>query len=172
MANENEQTKPVEEQQTPPAPQAKASVDEFLEAAKQVKEGSVPKEDYEKAQEEIQKLTKFILDGKELPADKKAPTPSIAELQKIRHNPDATNLEVVSASLGIREQIIKQKGVDPFAMLDGEAEGGKKVAKALQEIVDEADGDSKKFNFLFEQALAEDDSKLMAALRKKRNAQI
>ena len=166
MANENE-TKTVEEQK-PSSPTPNASVDTFLEAAKQVKEGSVSKEEFEKVLEDNKKLTQFILEGKELPNnDKEAPTPTIAELQKIRSNPDATNLDYVSASLGIREIYIKEKGIDPFALKDEERDSAERVAKKLQELVKEADGDPKKFNFLLESNMADDDPTFIAALKKR-----
>lgn len=166
MANENE--KVTVEEQKPASQTPEKSVDTFLKAAKEVKEGSVSKEQYESLLEDNKKLTQFILEGKELPAiDKEAPTPSIAELQKIRTNPDATNLEYVSACLGIRKQLIKEKGIDPFALKDEERESAERTANALQELVDQADGDPKKFNFLLESNMANDDPTFIAALKKR-----
>lgn len=169
MANENEK-KSVEEKEalTPPA-EEKSGVDTFLEAAKKVKEGTVSRDEYEKLQADNKKLMDFILEGKELPSDDKSESiPSIAELQKIRHNPNSTNLEYVKASLGIRKHIIEEKGFDPFASKEGEEESARRVADALQKMVDEADGDPKKFNFLLESKVAEDDPALAAALRKRK----
>lgn len=169
MANENEK-KPVEEKETltPPA-EEKSGVDTFLEAAKKVKEGSVSKEEFEKLQADNKKLMDFILEGKELPSDDKSePIPTIAELQKIRRNPNSTNLEYVKASLGIRKHIIEEKGFDPFASKEGEEESARRVADALQKMVDEAGDDPKKFNFLLESRVAEDDPALAAALRKRK----
>ena len=167
--NENEK-KPVEaeEKLTPPADEE--GVDTFLKAAKKLKEDSVSKEEFEKVKSENQKLLDFIMEGKELPQidDKSNSIPSIAELQKIRHNPDATNLDYVKASLELREHFIKEKGLDPFASKDEEIESAKRTAEYLQKMVDEAAGDPKKFNFLLESKIAEDDPALAAALKKRR----
>ena len=167
MANENENKTP--EQVTPPE-KKEAPIDTFLEAAKKVKEDKVDRKELEEANEKIEKLTQFILDGKDLPEDNSKPTPSIAELQKIRHDPNSTNLQIVDATLGIREHIIKEKGYDPFALKEGEEEFGEKVAKSLKKMVEDSKGDPKTFNFLLEKGIAEDDSALMNALRKQRNS--
>ena len=173
MANENE-NKSVEEKVTPPAEEKKDSVDEFLEAAKKAREkgeNSVSRDEFDELKNQNKKLMDFILEGGDLPdGGKKPQIPDIAELQKVRHNPDVTNLDIVSASLGLREQIIATKGYDPFALKEEEAGDGKKVAEALQKIVDESKGDPKTFNYLLERSIAEDDSALMNALKKRRKA--
>lgn len=169
MTNENENKTTVEEQtQTPPAT---PEVDKFLEAAKKVREDSVSKEEFEKVKAERDKMLEFVLDGKEIQNEnKEVSTPDIAELQRIRHDPDSTNLDIVKASLGIRDYYLEKKGVDLFVSEKDNQEAGERVAARLQEIVKQSDNDPKTFNFLFEQALAEDDSALKTALAKKRRA--
>ena len=169
MTNENEKL-PVEEQATQPQAASTNSVDEFLEAAKQVREGSVSREEYNEIVEANKKLRDFILEGKELPEEGKESTPSIAELQKIRHNPDATNLEIAKASLGIRDIYLQEKGIDLFALKPEEAEFGKKTAEVFKRLVKEANGNPKTFNFLLDQELANDDSALINAIRKRKSA--
>ena len=168
MTNENE-NKPVEEQTTPQEQQQK-SVDIFLEAAKKVKEDTVSKELYDEAIASNKKLLDHILEGKDLPDEGKESTPSIAELVKVRNNPNATNLDIVKASLGIRKHYLEEKGIDIFALKPEEAEYGKKTAQIFQKLVDESGDDPKKFMYLFEESMANDDSALMNAIRKRRQA--
>lgn len=165
MPNENEnETKTVEPEQKP----APATVDEFLAAAKEAKENTVSKEDYDKIVAERNKLMKSILDGEKLEKEAATSKPDIAELKRIFKDPDSSNLQIVTASLGIREAVIEKTGKDPFAAKPEENKRAAEVAGILQQCVDEANGDDEKFVYLLNSHLAEDDPTLIAAINKRK----
>ena len=158
----------VEQKQDKPAP---GSVDDFIKAAKEAKEDRVTRAEYDKVIEDNRKLMEALLEGKELDSedDETPSTPDVAELKKVFRDPDATNLEIVSASLGIRKAVLESTGKDPFASKDEDAESAQKVADVFQQCVDEADGDSEKFVYLLKNRIY-DDSALTAAMEKRRKA--
>ena len=149
------------------------NIDLFLKAAKEVKEDTVPKAVADKQQEQIEKLTRYIVeggDGTQTTVVEKARTP--AELKKILADENTNNLEYAKAALELRKQVIDSGEADPFLpksthtpVTSIDVEGAEKVATVLQECVDQCDGDPATFNFLFEKRL-NDDSPLLAAKMK------
>ena len=163
---ENNETK-KNEQITPPAAD---NVDVFLEAAKKVKEDTVPKAEFDKANERIKKLTEFIVEGGDGSQPQQAPKArTTAELKKVLSNENTNNLEYVKAALELRKQVMDRGEADPFLpksthtpVTSIDVEGAEKVATVLQECVDQSGDDPDTFNFLFEKRL-NDDSPLLAA---------
>lgn len=134
----------------------KAPIDEFLEAAKEVKKNTVPQEEFDKVKSENTKLKEFILEGGNSPVAPETPKRSRAELLKVIENEDSNNLEFTKASLELRQQVLDEGGRDPFLpnssqtpITTADVEGAERVASVLQECVDESEGDPETFNFLF-----------------------
>lgn len=88
--------------------------------------------------------------------------PSKADLEKILLNPESTNLQIVTASLKHREIVLQETGKDEYAasvatgqrydvhpnqLLEAE-----QSVQALQELVDQANGDDDVFNTLIKKA--------------------
>ena len=136
------------------------SADEVLD----IKKNYVPKKEHEKLEEDYRKVVDAILNGGELPPDPNGEeAPKIADLRKELYDPNNTlsNLDYVKKTLQLREAIIEETGKDPFLptgiqgdpfKTDQEREAAEasaeKVAKVLQEAVDEADGDSEAFDII------------------------
>lgn len=145
-----------EKQKQVPPPAKEEGIDTFLKAAKEVKEGMVSKEDFEKLKEENKKLTQFIVEGGDNPVDEKIEKRSKAELLKVLENEDTNNLDYTKAALELRDLVMDEGGADPFLPKSSQnpittvdIEGAERVAKVLKECVEEADGDPETFNFLF-----------------------
>ena len=166
--NENPTVEKEKEKQDP----ATDNVDIFIDAAKEVKNRSVSKEEYEKVVADRKKLLDFILEGKELEKEDEAnpSTPDVAELKKVFRDPDASNLEIVSASLGIRDAVLKETGKDPFSSSESDAAAAQRVADVFKQCVDEAKGDDEKFTYLLKSRISDDDAVLVAAIEKRKKA--
>lgn len=149
------------------------NIDVFLKAAKEVKEDTVPKAFADKQQEQIEKLTRYIVEGRD---DEQISKPekvrTTAELKQVLADEKTNNLEYAKAALELRKQVMERGEADPFLpksthtpVTSIDVEGAEKVATVLQECVDQCDGDPATFNFLFEKRL-NDDSPLLAAKMK------
>ena len=129
-----------------------------------IKNNYVPKKDYEALEGNYKKLASSILNGGELPTDPNGEeAPDIAKLRKELYDPNnsLSNLDYVKKTLQLREEIIKETKKDPFLptgingdpfKTDQEREAAvqsaEKVAKVLQEAVDQADGDPETFDII------------------------
>lgn len=182
MPNENETIKKPEDLTPPPAPEVKPSdADRIIQEAKQARSGFVKKEEYDNAIKERDaaiadrdKVYKAVLEGEEVEihqGEKK----SIAELRQRFHevvnNRDASNLEITTAQIELRDAIIENGGQDPFLAnadaTEAEIEAAQRVADVKRLCVKEAKGDPKKFNYLWEQHIKDDDPATIAALKKR-----
>lgn len=161
---ENEITTPVEKETQPD------KIDEFIELAKKNQEDKIDRSEYEAMRNERDRVMAALIDGQKL--EKQAESiPDIAKLSEIFRNPDSTNLEVVSASLGIRQAALKKGKRDPFAPTNPTEEdlrNAQKVADVFQECVDQANGNNEDFIFYLNKHIADDDKGLLAALARKR----
>lgn len=181
MPNENE-TNLKPEKETPPAPEVKPSdADRIIEEAKRARSGFVKKEEYDNAIKERDaaiadrdKVYKAVLEGEEVEihqGEKK----SIAELRKryreVINDQDASNLEITTAQIELRDAIIEDGGQDPFVggtnPSDDDFKAAQRVADVKRLCVREAKGDPKAFNYLWEQHIKDDDPALIAALKKR-----
>ena len=176
MPNENE----TKEKQVKAPEEPKTASPDIQDFIKEVKENGVSKAEYEKVLAERDKaiqdrnqVMRSVLDGETLnttPKSEKTIEEYRAEYSKILKKRDATNLEVVTAQMNLRDAILASGGQDPCVAPNGtEADyaSAAKVAQAKKECILEANGDPKKFLYLWEQRIAQDDPTLVAALKKR-----
>ena len=127
---------------------------DYVAAIAELKEKSIPREQYTKLKEENAKLLKALINGEALEGVAQDAGPDIDELRKELFSGEAelTNLEYVQKALALREALIAQDKPDPFlpygekiAPTDDDIAAANKVAKVLQDCVDYAAGDSSIF---------------------------
>ena len=178
MLNENEtkETK-VEEVKKPHEAAQAANIQDFI---KEVKEKSMSKDEYEKviaerdkAIEDRNEVIRSVIDGEKLKHVSQERKP-IAELRetynKVIHDRNATNLEVVTAQMNLRDALVEAGEPDPFAPYNATPDdlaAAKRVADVKRECIAQAEGDPKKFVYLFEQRIANDDPALLNAIKKR-----
>ena len=152
---------------------------DYIEAIKELKSNTVPKDQYQRLREENKKLLNAVLNGQEVQGTPK--TESVENLQQElkdlkkdlsqAQEEGMSNLEYVSKSLKYRNTAIKLGLQDPFVPNsplgpdDNDFKTAQKVADRLQEIVDQSNGNPSVFRNLFEE-LVRDDSK-MPKIKKK-----
>lgn len=126
---------------------------DYIEAIKKLKENSVPKEDYERVQDENRKLLQSLINGETIEQEA-AERPDIAALRKELYGEEfaGSDLEYVSKTLELRKAIMEKGGMDPFLPYgkkiiptEEDITTAERVAETLQECIDYADGDSTVF---------------------------
>ena len=127
---------------------------QYIEALNQLKQNSVDKADYDKLKAENKKLLDSIVNGTEvaLPANEKA---DINELRKKLFNSSEdglSSLEYADTALKLRQRLIEEGQEDPFvphgtqySPTQVDYDRADRVAAALQECVDNAEGDEATF---------------------------
>lgn len=175
MSNENETKKAPEvaEQPQPTSP----SADDIIKLTKDyVRKEEVEKikAERDKAIEDRNKVYASVLDGERL--QRQAEKKPLSELKKayheVIHKDGATNLEVVTAQMALRDALVEAGEPDPFAPSNPTPEdlaAAKRVADVKRECILEAEGDPKKFLYLFEQRIAPDDPALLNAIKKRKS---
>lgn len=127
---------------------------DYVAAIQELRDKSVPKEQYTKLKEENAKLLKSLINGETIEGGATPSAPDIGELRKVLFNGDAqlTNLDYITKTLELRDELIAQGKPDPFlpygekiAPTNEDIEAANRVAKVLKECVDYADGDSSIF---------------------------
>ena len=120
---------------------------DYIEAIKNLKENTVPKEKYDKLKSENKQLLDSLIKGESIEAAPKGPTDE--ELRKDLFGKNLNNLDFVSKALKLRENILNETGEDIFApdgaqfsFSDEDRRDAQKVAEALQACIDTADGNS------------------------------
>lgn len=130
---------------------------DYVAAIQELRDKSVPKEQYAKLKEENQKLLKSLINGETIEAPEASSGPDVTELRKELFGGDAqlTNLEYVTKTLELRDALIEQGKPDPFlpfghqiAPTAQDIEAANRVAKVMKECVEDADGDSALFTSL------------------------
>lgn len=123
------------------------SVD-YIEAIKEMKQNTVDKNTYLKLKEENRKLLQSLVNGEQQEIQKEEPV-DIDQLRNDIFNKESTNLEYITNVLKLRDELIKRGERDPFLPYgknilptDEDIATANRVAKALQECVDYADGNS------------------------------
>ena len=142
----------MNEKETVESGQENVDGQDYIEALKEMKLKTVPKEQYEKLKQENSQLLQTLVNGGSLPAQETDEKPvDLKELRKELFNPDCdlTNLEFVERALRLREEVIKQGGIDPFLPVGEHVrltpeiiEGAERAAEVFQECIDFAQGDS------------------------------
>lgn len=127
---------------------------DYIAAIKELKDTTVPKEQYEKLKGENKRLLQSVLNGEQIEGVAQSSEPDIAELrnQLFGGEGDMSNLDYISTALKLRDALIEKGQPDPFLPVghrvsptDEDIVTAEKVAKVLQECVDYADGDSSLF---------------------------
>lgn len=123
--------------------------DNYIEALKEMKENSVPKEAYIKLKEENKQLLQSLVNGETRESESPVEKVDVDELRNDIFNKDLNNLDYIKKTLKLREELINRGEKDPFLPYgknilptDDDIEKAEKVANVLQECVDIADGDS------------------------------
>lgn len=88
--------------------------------------------------------------------------PSKADLEKILLDPESTNLQIITASLKHREIVLRETGKDEYAASVAKGQRyevhpnqlleAEQTAQALQDLVDQCNGDEDVFNTLIKKA--------------------
>lgn len=147
MPNETTTDNPLEEE---------ADID-YIAALNELRNNTVPKEQYDKLKGENAQLLKSLINGETIEMPDAPSEPDISQLRKELFNGDASlsNLEYVTKALELRDALIESGAPDPFLPLGHQIaptaedrEAAARVAKVMKECVDGADGDSSLFTSL------------------------
>jgi hypothetical protein len=124
---------------------------DYIEALKEMKNNTVDKATYEKLKDEHNKLLKSFINGEKIDVQQEE-TVDIEKLRNDLFNKECTNLEYVTNALKLRDAIMEKGGKDPFLPYgekilptDEDIATANRVATALREAVEYADGDSNIF---------------------------
>lgn len=127
---------------------------DYIEALKEMKEKTVSKEAYAQLKEENKKLLQSLINGETIDAHTAQDTPDVEQLRKDLFSRDGnlSNLEYAEKALQLRETLIEEGKPDPFlpyghhiSPTNEDIEAANRVAKALKDCIDYAEGDSDLF---------------------------
>lgn len=140
MANEtNTTTTTVEEMNN----------EQYIAAIEELKANTVSRDSYNKLRNENKQLLDALVSGEQIPAPKQE-KPSINDMRKkLFGGGELSNLEYVKTAVELRDALIEAGERDPFlpygekTPITAEAmDNAEKVATALKEMIDFAEGDS------------------------------
>lgn len=141
MANENENIVSGVEDNT----------NDYINTINELKSSTVPKTEYERIRQENRQLLDSLARGV-TPEVAKPKRREIKELRDDIMHKDMTNLDYVSTALELREAMIEQGMGDPFlpvgkqiAATADDIKAAERVADALKDCVEYANGDSQLF---------------------------
>lgn len=129
--------------------------EDYIQAIADLKANTVSKESYLKLKAENKRLINSLVEGTQEASIPKKEKVDIGQLRKELFDRDSsqTNLEYVSKSLQLRDALLERGEKDPFlpwgkqiAPTKADEEAATRVAQALQECVEYADGDPAVFN--------------------------
>lgn len=142
----------TEEEQNETGEQVAMETD-YLAAINQLKQNSVPRQQYDQLMAENKKLLDAVVNGQT--AEQQAPAPVAPDIQALRDKTFAegqTNLEMVTNALALRKALMESGEPDPFLPCGDktiptaeDVAAAEKVATVFQECVDYAQGDSQLF---------------------------
>ena len=127
---------------------------DYIEALKEMKRTTVPKEAYEQLRTENSRLLKSLINGETIEGVEAEGQADAKEIAKELFTADAnmTNLEYAKKVLQLRDTLIAEGKPDPFLPAGHhyvaepiDIEAAERVAKVLRDCVDYADGDSELF---------------------------
>lgn len=130
------------------------SAAEYIEAIKEIKANSVPRDEFEALEKEKKDLLKALIEGGQVEQPTAAEKPDLKALRIELFNEDAklNNLEYAKKALALRAAVLEETGKDIFLPYGAnisptlaDSEAAEKVAKAFQSCIDYADGDSQLF---------------------------
>lgn len=126
---------------------------DYLATIQQLKQNSVDKAKYDALRLENKKLLDAVVNGIPVEVQSQVQKEDIQTLRnKVFNNPNQTNLEYITNALNLRNRLLEEGYEDPFvpqgtqiSATKADYDQANKVATVLQEMVDEADGDSNVF---------------------------
>jgi hypothetical protein len=130
---------------------------DYISAINEMKQKTVPREQYEELKEENERLLDSLINGGQVEMIDPSTKPSIKDLREALFSKEAaekgmTNLEFVSKSLELRNAIIESGGTDPFLPVGKgieitreDVEAAEFTAQQFQECIDIAKGNSEVF---------------------------
>lgn len=126
--------------------------EQYIAAIEELKASTVSRDAYNKLRSENKQLLDALVSGQQLPQTQTENKPSVADLRKklfATDGNDLSNLEYVETALSLRNSLIEAGERDPFLpygdkvdITTEQIDAANKVANALQEMVDFAEGDS------------------------------
>ena len=126
--------------------------EQYIAAIEELKASTVSRDAYNKLRTENKQLLDALVSGQQLPQTQTEEKPSIEDLRKklfATDGNDLSNLEYVETALSLRNSLIEAGERDPFLpygdkvdITSEQIDAANKVANALQEMVDFAEGDS------------------------------
>ena len=153
----------------------------LAKALKEARENSVPKEEYEKLQEENRKLVSEIINGEGSAGNGQQSSPkeqeaTIEELKEKLYGPkcgELSNLDYWKHTLALRKAVIDKGEPDPFLPVgakisptDDDAVKAQNVADVVQQCIDESEGNSEVFTALLQSRTNNDSPQLTMRLKK------
>jgi len=126
---------------------------QYIEALKEMREKTVDKAEYDKLAAENKRLINDVLNGAVYDKEEVKPKESIDELRrKVFSTEEQTNLDYITNVLKLREALIESGKEDPFVPqgskynpTQADYEKAERVARVLQEMVDDSNGDPNVF---------------------------
>ena len=126
--------------------------EQYIAAIEELKASTVSRDAYNKLRSENKQLLDALVSGQQLPQTQTESKPNVDELRKRLFSTDGndlSNLEYVETALSLRNSLIEAGERDPFLpygdkvdITSEQIDTAEKVANALQEMVDFAEGDS------------------------------
>lgn len=123
--------------------------EQYIAAIEELKASTVSRDAYNKLRTENKQLLDALVSGQEIPTPA-TPKPTIAEMRnKLFGEQELSNLEYAKTAVELRDALLEAGERDPFlpygdkvAVTSQHIENAEKVATALKEMIDFADGDS------------------------------
>ena len=134
---------------------------DYIQIIDEMRENTVPKEEYEKVKKERSELAKILAKGdfdkqQEQPENK----PDVNELRKKIFQENVTNREYWKSTIALRKSILEKEGRDIFlpvghnvSVTDEDVRNAQSVADAMEECIEQANGSPDVFNALLRQKL-------------------
>ena len=126
--------------------------EQYIAAIEELKASTVSRDAYNKLRTENKQLLDALVSGQQLPQTQTEEKPSVEDLRNklfATDGSDLSNLEYVKTALSLRNSLIEAGERDPFLpygdkvdITSEQIDTAEKVANALQEMVDFAEGDS------------------------------
>lgn len=122
----------------------------YIEAINKLKSTTVSKEKYDQLKEENANLLNSLINGNQVTAVTESEAkPTAAELRKELFTKEHNDLEYAKLTLQLRDAVKEETGVDCFVSnstlqpaKDEDYASAEKVAKVLQECIDNSNGDN------------------------------
>lgn len=152
--------------------QSNAEYSDYISAIQEMKQNSVPREDFEKLKKEKSELVRALMNGERLSPENKPNKPSADEYrQKLFVDGCKSDMEYFEATIGLRDAILEESGEDIFVAkknpTDDELARAEKTARIYKECLDYAKGDALLFkNELMRRTV--DDAPVTSAMMNRR----